>query len=57
MEKFKLWDMPINPFCQKLESQTTDAKNLIKDLKEIFPEFLFFLGALVGVIGWQQKLS
>ena len=37
MEKFKLWDMPINSFCQKLEKLAGEAKNLIKDYKEIFP--------------------
>ena len=42
MEKFKLWDMPINSFYQKLENLITDAKNLIKDLKEIFPEVFFW---------------
>ena len=33
MEKFKLWDMPINLFCQKLENHTTEAKNFKIDLK------------------------
>ena len=45
MEKFKLWDIPINSFCQKLENLTTEAKNLIKDLKETFP-IVFFSGGL-----------
>ena len=38
MEKFKLWDMPINSFCQKLENLTTQANNLINNLEETFPE-------------------
>ena len=55
MEKFKLWDMPINSFCPKLENLTTETKNLIKDLKKLF--WKFFWGALVGVIRWRQNLS
>ena len=51
MEKFKLWDMPINSFCQKLENLTTEAKTLIKDFPEVFME------ALVDVIRWQQNSS
>ena len=31
MEKFSLWNMPINSFCQKLENLNTKEKNL-KDL-------------------------
>ena len=32
IEKFKMWDMPINSFCKKLENLTIEAKNLIKDV-------------------------
>ena len=41
MEKFKLWDMAINLFCQNVENLTTEAKSLIKDLKGTFPEVFF----------------
>ena len=44
MEKIKLWDMPINSFCQNLGNSTKEA---IKDLKEM--EFFFLVG-FVGVI-------
>ena len=36
--------MSINSLCRKLENLTTKAKDLIKDLKETFPEV--FSGAL-----------
>ena len=51
MEKFNLWDMSINSFCQKLEHLTTDAKNSIKDLKETSPEFFS------GFMLWEPYLS
>ena len=51
MDKFKLWYMPINSFCQKLVNLTTEAKKLIKDSQETFPEF--FLVTLVGMIIWR----
>ena len=35
MEKIKLWDVPINSFCQKLENLITEAKNLINDKQSI----------------------
>ena len=38
MEKFKLWDVLINLFCQNLENLTIETKKLINDLKETFPE-------------------
>ena len=45
MEKFKLWD--IHFFSPKLENLTPKAKNLIKYLKQTFPE-VFFLRALTA---------
>ena len=41
MDKFKLWDMPINSFYQKLENPINKVQNLIKDVKVSF----FFWGA------------
>ena len=34
MEKFKLWDMPINSFSQKLKNLTLEAKKKKKINKE-----------------------
>ena len=50
IEKSEFWNMPINSFCQKLENLTTEAKDLIKDLKETFMEIFS------GVLGRYNKM-
>ena len=51
MEKFKLWDMPINSFCQKLEKLTTEVKKKKKKkINKRFKRNLLRKFFLVGVI-------
>ena len=38
MERFKLWDQPINNFCNKIENPTTEVQELKDELKARFPE-------------------
>ena len=38
MERFKLWDQPINNFCNKIENPTKEAQELKDELKARFPE-------------------
>ena len=49
MEKFNLWDMSINSFCQKLEHLTTDVKKFNKRFKRNFSG-IFFWGHVVGAL-------
>ena len=37
-QKFNLWDQPINTFCQKVESITTEAEKIKMELEGNFPE-------------------
>ena len=37
-QKFKLWDQPINTFCQKVECITAEAEKIKIELKGSFPE-------------------
>ena len=38
IQEFNLWDLPINTFCQKVESLTTEKQSLKTELKKTFPE-------------------
>ena len=38
IQKFNLWDLSINTFCQKVESLTTEKQSLKTELKKTFPE-------------------
>ena len=38
IQEFNLWDLPINAFCQKVESLTTEKQSLKTELKKNFPE-------------------
>ena len=51
IERFKLWDQPINNFCHKIENSTTETQELKDELKERFPEvFSAELGKCTKVI-------
>ena len=38
IERFKLWDQPINNLCNKIENSTTEAQELKDERKARFPE-------------------
>ena len=38
IQEFNLWDLPINTFCQKGESLTTEKQSLKTELKKTFPQ-------------------
>ena len=38
IQVFNLWDLPINTFCQKVESLTMEKRSLKTKLKKTFPE-------------------
>ena len=38
IREFNLWDLPINTFCQKVESLRTEKQSLKTKLKKTFPE-------------------
>ena len=51
MERFKLWDQPINNLCNKIENPTTEAQELKDELKARFPEvFSAGLGKCIKAI-------
>ena len=37
-QKFNLWNLPINTFCQKVESITAEAEKIKMERKGSFPE-------------------
>lgn len=43
-EKFRLWDLPLSSFCQKVEDSNVEAEKLKRELKENFPDV--FTGGL-----------
>ena len=38
IEKFRLWDLPLSSFCQKVEDSNVEAEKLKRELKENFPD-------------------
>lgn len=60
MGEFKLWDVPISTFCQKVESVSVESESLKTTLKESFPCFLSGAGKVhkdVGKIPMKGKLA
>ena len=38
MTQFRVWDLPVNSYCQKVENYGTEAEKLKTDLKQTYPE-------------------
>ena len=55
VQKFNLWDQPINTFCQKVECITTEAEKIKMELKVSFPKY--FQLVLANVLKLRQNLN
>ena len=41
MTQFRLWDLPVNSYCQKVENYGTEAEKLKMDLKQTSGSFFW----------------